>query len=49
MINLWKLNKNTGYWVICRQCLETDAKQWLDIFQTDEPKETFKLSKNKPN
>ncbi len=46
---LWKFNKVTGYWVYQRTCSEEEGSQWLKIFKSDEPKESFKLSKNKPS
>lgn len=48
MTNLWKYNKVTGYWNHERKCDSATAKDWLIVYQKDEPEETFKLSKNKP-
>ena len=46
--NLWKFNKVTGYWELCRSCDKENAAEWLSIFQNDEPNAQFKISKNKP-
>jgi len=47
-IKLYKFNKIIGSWDYIRTCDESTKHQWLEIFQSDEPSETFKLSKNKP-
>lgn len=46
---LWKYNRTTGYWTLCRLCLQMTADNWLKIFQKDEPDEYFILSRRKPN
>lgn len=48
-LGLWKYNKITGYWVPVRSVTEETGKAWLDIFQRDEPGESFKLSIHKPS
>ena len=49
MTKLWKLNKTTGYFFLIKSVTDDNAKAWLKIFQDDEPKEHFKISKNKPS
>ena len=49
MITLWKYNKVTGYWIVCRQCEEDTAQSWLTIFKQDEPGSMFVLSRRKPS
>lgn len=49
MKKLWKYNKLTGYWVFIRECNIDTAKNWLEIFSNDEPKEKFMLSRKNPN
>ena len=47
---LWKYNRRSGYWDLQRTIANPhDEQKWLDIFQKDEPSETFKLSKNRPS
>lgn len=46
---LWKYNKRTGYWEMVRDSLIENAKRWLEIFQSDEPNEHFKLAKRRPD
>ena len=47
---LWKYNRRTGYWDLQRTIANPhDEQKWFDIFQKDEPSETFKLSKNRPS
>lgn len=48
MTKLWRLNPVTGLWEYQRTCAPGTENHWLRIFQKDEPKTTFKLSKNKP-
>ena len=48
-MKLWKYNPVTGYWIIAREVQSNTAKQWLAVFQKDEPHAHFKLSKNRPN
>lgn len=48
MIKLWRYNTTTGIWALQRICDPETAQRWLVIFQTDEPKAQFKLSKNQP-
>ena len=45
---LWRYDPITGFWSIQRICDSTTAKGWLRIFQADDPKSVFKLSKNHP-
>jgi len=47
-IGLWRKNKITGYWVLERTCFPEFASEWLQIFQKDEPDETFVLAKRRP-
>ena len=47
-INLWRYNETTGLWRLQRTCVADTAKQWLKIFQEDEPDAIFRLSFNKP-
>lgn len=46
---LWKYNKTTGYWEVVRDSLVENAERWLEIFQSDNPNEHFKLAKRRPN
>ena len=48
MTKLWKYNRITGYWVLMRDCFFDRRADWLRIFQSDEPGETFKASRNRP-
>lgn len=48
-VGLWKYNKRSGYWDLARKCAEDTKDKWLKIFQSDEPSEHFKLSKNRPS
>ena len=45
---LWKYNRRSGLWDFQRTCAPETARQWLQVFQNDEPKETFKLAANMP-
>jgi hypothetical protein len=45
---LWRFNKITGFWSPVRVCEQPEAKEWLEIFQRDEPDEIFVLSPFKP-
>ena len=36
------------HWKLERECLEENAKSWLEVFQKDEPSITFKISKKTP-
>lgn len=45
---LWRYNPTTGFWSIQRICDSTTAKDWLRVYQSDEPGAAFKLSKNRP-
>jgi hypothetical protein len=47
-MNLWMLNKVTGYYKHVRTCSLENAQQWLMMFQTDQPSDTFILSVTKP-
>jgi hypothetical protein len=47
-LRLWKLNEVTGYWDYQRTVTPETADEWRRIFQNDEPKATFAVSKNKP-
>lgn len=47
-LRLWKLNERTGYWDYQRSVTPETADEWRRIFQIDEPKATFVISKNKP-
>lgn len=46
--NLWKYNRITGFWVHQRACSAENAEAWLQVFQKDEPTETFRLAKHQP-
>jgi hypothetical protein len=48
MITLYKFNRITGYWVAVRQCDEDTAREWLRVFEQDEPEEYFYLSRRTP-
>lgn len=46
---IWKYNKVTGYWVLVKTIdIAYDAPKWLEIFQSDEPDESFILAYSKP-
>ena len=47
-LRLWKLNEITGLWDYQRTVTPETADEWRRIFQIDEPKATFVVSKNKP-
>jgi hypothetical protein len=47
-LKLWKYNTITGYWNYVRDVTEETKKDWLDVFQKDEPSAIFKVLKNKP-
>jgi len=49
MLGLWKYNRVTGYWDHQRGCAPETAQQWLEVFQRDEPQESFKLSRKRPS
>ena len=48
-LRLWKWGKITGLWRVERTVTEETAQDWLKVFEKLEPKEYFKLSKNKPS
>lgn len=48
MIKLWKYNQYTGLWDYVRTCDKETAEQWLMIFQNDDLKSAYTLSKNRP-
>ena len=48
MLRLWKLNERTGYWGYQRTVTPETADEWRRIFQIDEPKAVFMVSKNRP-
>lgn len=49
MKSLWRYNKITGYWVMARPSGYDDTmKNWLRIYQADEPNEYFRLSIKRP-
>ena len=49
MKSLWRYNKITGYWVLARPSGYDDTmKNWLRIYQADEPNEYFRLSIRRP-
>lgn len=45
---LWRYNKTTGFWVYERDVSDHTVKDWLRVYQSDMPNETFKVSINKP-
>ncbi len=47
-MRLWKLNERTGLWDYQRSVTPETADEWRRIFQIDDPKATFVVSKNKP-
>jgi hypothetical protein len=47
-MNLWRFNPISGFWRIERMCDAATAQQWLSIFQRDEPKAHFALSRFSP-
>lgn len=50
MLKLWKYNQRTGYWDLQRTITNPeDGQRWLDIFQKDEPQESFVVSKTRPS
>ena len=48
-IALWKGDTTSGLWRHQRNCLLSESEKWLKIFQSDDPKNVYKLSKNKPS
>lgn len=48
-MKLWKYNKVTGLWDYVRNVTTENKNQWLEVFEKAEPKENFKLCRNKPN
>ena len=46
--HLWRYSRITGVWNYMRSCDSEQADMWLRIYQDDEPREFFKLSKKKP-
>jgi hypothetical protein len=46
---LWRYNRTTGLWDFCRRCAAQSAQQWLGVWRKDEPGETFRLAKHRPN
>jgi len=48
-ITLWKYNPVTGFWKPERTVTDKTKDHWLEIFQKDEPKANFIVSKNKPS
>ncbi len=47
-LRLWKLNERTGLWDYQRSVTPETADEWRRIFQIDDPKATFVVSKSKP-
>lgn len=45
---LWRFAMPAGIWRVEKTVSTDEAEQWLKIFQKDEPKAAFKLSKVKP-
>lgn len=48
-LRLWKFNQHTGLWNYQRTVTPETSDEWLKIFRRDEPRETFKVSANKPS
>jgi hypothetical protein len=46
--SLWRFNKTTGFWVHIRSVSADNGKQWLAVFERDEPDEFFRIAKRKP-
>ncbi len=47
-ITLWKKDKITGYWNVCKNVLIENAEKYLEIFLRYEPESEFKISKRRP-
>jgi len=47
-MNIWRFNPITGCWRVERVCDAATAEQWLALFQSDEPKAHFALSRFSP-
>lgn len=47
-MKLWKYNKRSGYYDLQRDVSESNANEWLNLFQKDEPNEEFVLSVKRP-
>lgn len=45
---LWRYNPATGFWSIQRICDKTTARDWLLVFQSDDPQGIYKLSQSRP-
>lgn len=48
MITIWKKDKITGYWIVCKNVLPENATTYLEIFKKYEPESEFKISKRRP-
>ena len=48
VMTLWRFNKVTGYWIPERKVTAETKEQWLEIFQEDNPDDTFVVSERKP-
>jgi hypothetical protein len=49
MNHLWRFNEVTGMWIHQRRVREEEQSEWLQLFQKDDPKSVFLLSKTRPN
>ena len=47
-LSLWRYNKITGLWVHERTVVQETAQQWLNVFKSDSPDESFKVSAHRP-
>ena len=41
MLNLYRYNKITGYWIVERQVTAHTSKDWLDLYALDSPHDWF--------
>lgn len=48
MVNIWRYNATTGYWMLVRDAYPENVARWLDILRGDEPGVAFKASKRRP-
>jgi hypothetical protein len=49
MITLYKFNPNTNDWTPQRLCEDSEAQEWLRIYEIHEPGEIFCLSSVNPS
>lgn len=48
MITIWKKDRITGYWEVCKNVLPENAEIYINIFKRYEPESEFLISKRRP-